>query len=449
MLNEFYKYIADSIVGFFQERIQIIHPGDRYCLRLDTAEMVSGVDNALRKRTEIDQIQGEYQYNDVYNTFTIKLSSAIEIVIASKINGMTDDFLATLRNAEHTEKHFPILMITHSPIDTITSGTGDLSAKGMPFHAESIVNKIKNEIKTAELSDADRILLELELEIKQRDRFSDKSSLFEYSDLLTVLGRGYVIDSDYARFSLLADDRLPSIPREKIRDRINENHRIFDRIDHVFKHGNIENDLDKEYDTPFIRHLIESKKKGTPWYENYTFEMVNSSHDKLRRKLDNPLCIKDEDINAYSGSAIEYNFPTDSLLFIRNDGEKGAKQRKKNILIFNPDQRSSVTLRIISNISVRGSWVDCRGATETCSGREILIEMSVNGCSFSRTEIKDPNSNISYRIKVCVLNLSPNYLENIITCYYLDVPKGNTTRSSIHAMGLKRELVINPGQPKI
>ena len=448
MLNEFYKYIADSIVGFFQERIQIIHPGDRYCLRLDTAEMVSGVDNALRKRTEIDQIQGEYQYNDVYNTFTIKLSSAIEIVIASKINGMTDDFLATLRNAEHTEKHFPILMITHSPIDTITSGTGDLSAKGMPFHAESIVNKIKNEIKTAELSDADRILLELELEIKQRDRFSDKSSLFEYSDLLTVLGRGYVIDSDYARFSLLADDRLPSVPREKIRDRINENHRIFDRIDHVFKHGNIENDLDKEYDTPFIRHLIESKKKGTPWYENYTFEMVNSSHDKLRRKLDNPLCIKDEDINAYSGSAIEYNFPTDSLLFIRNDGEKGAKQRKKNILIFNPDQRSSVTLRIISNISVRGSWVDCRGATETCSGREILIEMSVNGCSFSRTEIKDPNSNISYRIKVCVLNLSPNYLENIITCYYLDVPKGNTTRSSIHAMGLKRELVINPGQPK-
>ena len=448
MLNEFYKYIADSIVGFFQERIHIIHPGDRYCLRLDTAEMVAGVDNALRKRTEIDQIQGEYQYNDVYNTFTIKLSSAIEIVIASKIDGMTDDFLATLRNAEHTEKHFPILMITHSPIDTITSGTGDLSSNGMPFHAESIVKKIKDEIKTAELSDANRILLEMELERKQSDRFSDKSSLFEYSDLLTVLGRGYVIDSDYAGFSLLVDDRLTSIPKEKIRDRINENHRIFDRIDHAFKHGNIENDLDNEYDAPFVRHLIDAKKKGSPWYENYTLEMVKSSHDKLRRKIDNPLSIKDEDIESYSGSAIEYTFPADSLMFIRNDGEKGAKQRKKNILIFNPDQRSSVTVRIISNISVRDSWVDCRGATATCSGKEISIEMLVNSCSFSRTEIKDPNSNISYRIKICVLNLSPNFLENIITCYYLDVPKGNTTRSSIQAMGLKRELVINPGQPE-
>jgi len=446
MLNEFYKYIANSIVGFFQERALTIHPGDRYCLRLDTADMVAGVDDALRKRTELDQIQGTYQHNDVYNTFTIRLSSSIEIVIASKINGMTDDFLATLRNVELTEKHFPILMIVHSPNDSITSGTGDLSANGMPFHAESIVSKIKNEIKTAELSDADRILLELELERKQSDRFSDKSSLFEYSDLLTVLGRGYVIDSDFAGFSLLVDDRLTSIPREKIRDRIKENHRIFDRIDYVFKHGNIENDLDKEYDPSFIDNLIDAKKKGTPWYENYTFEMVKSSHDKLKRKLDNPLSIKEENIEAYSDSALEYIFPADSLMFIRDDGEKGAKQRKKNILIFNPDQRSNVTVRIVSNISVRDSWVDCCGAKVICSGRETIIEMTVDGCSFSRTDIKDPNSNIAYQFKVCVLNLYPNYLENIRTCYFLDVPKGNVTRSSIHVMGLKHELVINPGK---
>lgn len=448
MLNEFYKYIADSLVGFFQKRVLNIHPGDRYCLKLDTAEMVAGVDNALRKRTELDQIQGYYHYDDVYKTFTIKLSSSVEIVIASEIDGMTEGFFTTLRNAKLTEKHFPILMIVHSPNDSLRSGTGDLSANGMPFHTESIVKKIKDEIKTAELSDAERILLEMELERKQSDRFSDKSSLFEYSDLLTVLGRGYVIDSDYTVFSLLVDDRLTSIPREKIRDRINENHKIFDRIDYVFKHGSIENDLDNEYDNRFICHLIDAKKKGLPWHENYTFEMVKSSHDKLKRKLDNPLSIKDEDIEAYSDSALEYMFPADSLMFIRNDGEKGAKQRKKNILIFNPDQRSNVTVRIISNISVRDSWVDCRGAAATSSGKEISIEMLVNSCSFSRTEIKDPNSNISYRIKICVLNLSPNFLENIITCYYLDVPKGNTTRSSIHAIGLKRELDINPGQPK-
>ena len=37
---------------------------------------------------------------DVYDTFTIRLSASMEVVVASRINGMTDDFLATLRNAQ-------------------------------------------------------------------------------------------------------------------------------------------------------------------------------------------------------------------------------------------------------------------------------------------------------------------------------------------------------------
>lgn len=183
MLREFYNYIANNTVGFFQGKGEGIRPGERYCLRLDNEDMVRGVDEALRTRTNVDGIQGHYKYRDVYETFTIRLSDNVEVVVASKTNGMTDDFLATLRNAELTDKRFPILMITHSPIDTITSGTGDLSANGMPFHAASIISKVKEEIKNAQLSPADRVLLEYELERKQGDRFSDKSSLYEYSDL--------------------------------------------------------------------------------------------------------------------------------------------------------------------------------------------------------------------------------------------------------------------------
>ena len=176
MLNEFYKYIANNTISFFQAKGSQLRPGERYCLRLDTEEMVQGVNEALSERTSVDGIQGEYQYGDVYKTFTIKLSADAEVVVASKINGMTDDFLATLRNAELTEKHFPILMITHSPIDTITSGTGDLSANGMPFHASSIISKVKDDIKSADLSTADRILLEVELDRKQGEHFILKAN---------------------------------------------------------------------------------------------------------------------------------------------------------------------------------------------------------------------------------------------------------------------------------
>ena len=62
MLNEFYKYIANNTIGFFQSHQSAIRPGERYCLRLDTEEMVASVDQALRQKTLVDGIQGNYQY---------------------------------------------------------------------------------------------------------------------------------------------------------------------------------------------------------------------------------------------------------------------------------------------------------------------------------------------------------------------------------------------------
>lgn len=443
MLNEFYKYIANNTVSFFQSRQTTIRPGERYCLRLDTEEMVVGVDQALRKKTSMDGIQGSYQYGVVYDTFTIKLSASAEVVVASQINGMTDNFLSTLRNAKLTEQQFPILMITSSPNDTITSGTGDLSSNGMPFHAASIISKIKEDIRSAELSAADRILLEVELERKQGDRFSDKSSLFEYSSLLTVLGRGYVEQGDFAAFSLLYDDSLAAIPEDKIKSRIQENHSIFDQIDRVVKHGNIADALDKEYDKAFIEHLVTSKKKGDPWYEGYTYDMVKASHDRLKRKQDNPLQIEDEGIEVFSDSAIEYSFPVNTLTFIRNDGETRVKQRRKNIIVYNPDQKKVVTVLLTSNLAVKSSWVECIGAEYSLSAKEMSINIKATGCVFSRIAIKDPNNSVTYLIKVCVLNILPRYLENIQTHYILDVPK-NTKRATIQAIGLNKKLVINP-----
>lgn len=109
MLNEFYKYIANTTISFFQSHAATIRPGERYRLQLDTAEMVYGTYEALRFQTELGKIQGEYQYGNVYNTFTIRLSELMEIVVAAKIDGMSDDFLTTLRNENLTEKHFRFL----------------------------------------------------------------------------------------------------------------------------------------------------------------------------------------------------------------------------------------------------------------------------------------------------------------------------------------------------
>ena len=75
MLNEFYDYIAKNTLSFFQDRAAIMRAGERYCLKLDTEEMVMGVDLALRNITALNNIQGSFEYGEVYSTFTIPSAS--------------------------------------------------------------------------------------------------------------------------------------------------------------------------------------------------------------------------------------------------------------------------------------------------------------------------------------------------------------------------------------
>lgn len=448
MLNEFYNYIANRTLGFFQGGETILQPGDRYCLKLDTEEMVRGVDCALQAIAQQNGVLGHYDYGDVYSTFTLRCPENLEVVIASKTNGMTDDFLAALRNATLTPNRFPILMITHSTIDTITSGTGDLAAKGMPFHVESIVSKIENDIKRANLSIADNTLLKLELTRKQLDRFSDKSSLFEYADLLTVLGRGFVEPDDYQLFSLLYDPDIKVwADPKKISARLEDNHSVFERIDRVFKHGNITDSLSGEFDKEFLKQLENAKRKGCLWHDDITYDIVKKAQDKLKRKLNNPLVIKDEEIIAYCGSPLEYNFEADTKLFIKNDGETKSKQLKKNILLFNPDCKEEISIAIETNIHIKNSRIECSGATVASSNKKIMLAMKPTGCSFVSAKIHDDNNKIAYTFKICVLNISPSYLENIQTAYLINLPK-NLKRGKIQIWGVKDQLIVNPHQSK-
>lgn len=445
MLNEFYDYIARNILNFFQERATTMRSGERYCLKLDNEEMVIGVDQALREITLSNGIQGSFAYGKVYSTFTVKVRDGMEIVVASQINGMTTDFLATLRNAELTSKHFPILMITHSAIDTITSGTGDLASNGMPFHATTIISKIKEDIRSAQLTAADKVLLEYELEKKQTDRFSDKSSLFEYSDLLTVLGRGFAKETDYPHFSLLRDpDAAHLVDEKKIKERLAENHHFFEQIDNAVKYGNIADELEKNFDTSLITYLIDHKKKNIPWYEDCTYAQVKASQDKIKKKLDNPLIIDNSSFEVYSGSPLEYTYLMDEQLFIRNDGDTKAKQRRKNILVYNPDHRDNVTIDIRTNISIRQSGLEVIGCKATTSSKKVKIEIIPEGCTFAQVKITDFNNNITYAIKVCIVDIPAKYLESIQTAYVLNVSK-QLKRSAIQIYGIIKCLEINPG----
>lgn len=446
MSNGFYNYIAKNTATYFQSIKDSIRPGERYCLRLDTEEMVANVTDALQDYARLHGIEGTYVYSLDYTTFTVRLSSGLELVVASKMNGMTDGFLVRLRNAQLTDACFPILMIVHSPNDSITSGTCDLSSSGMPFHAATLISQIEKDIKNSQLPVADALLLEDELKRKKTDRFCDQTAIDTYSNLLTVLDRGFLKTEDYHSFGLLVDPEGSGlVDAKKIRERLALNRKIFDQIDWVIQHGSIEDDLDKEFDQNLIRHLTSCKQSGLPWDKGQTLQMIISSQEKMKKKLDNPLEILDETLDVYSDSAIEYTFSLDALVFLKADGDTRAKRRNKNILIYNPDHRKTVTISLSANIPLRESWVQCLGAEASVSTRNIAITMKTAGCCFSKTTITDANNHVSYNIKVCILDLQPRYLETIQTSYLLFVSQYQK-RCAIQVLGIGKTLLINPNQ---
>lgn len=457
MSNEFYDYIAKHVIKFFLDNKNEIRPGERYSLRLDNEEMVAGVNAALERCAEKEKIRGNYSYKNpgeetsVYDTFTFHIQDKKDIVVASKTADMQDDFLATLRNAQLTDDCFPILMITYSPIDTIISGTGDLAAAGMPFHADSLFSEIKTDIENENLSTAETELLKFELARKRADKFADHSSLYEYNVLLGVLGKGKVDDHDYIDMRLLPSKTLPTLKESrKITRLLRDNQALFEEIDRIYRTSDdIEAKLEKDYDRKLIRELKDKKKQKKNWYDDgLTYEAVLASKERRKKQDENPLQINEDEMVVYSGSLLECTFFMGEDFFVCTDGTSKSEQRKKNILVYNPLEKNTITFEIPTLSDIKASRIQKKesdGITVSLEKRAVVIDMTIDpsGCTFARVELEDTSTNgVKYVLKFCVVNLKHELLEEIDQSYILDVPK-KVTNARLQLQSIKDLIVLN------
>lgn len=212
MLKEFYDFIAKRIHSYFIEVSAegVLQKGESFCLKLDDTETVQAVSDALKELACKENNLGSYEYEcmdgSTYKTFTLKVVND-EVIVAAQINGMTNDFLcATLRNAAN-EIGKPLLMISSNPIDSAKSGSRDMAANGMPFYADSLMNEIRENVeKNTQLSFLEKRILNFELKRRDNDVFSDKTSLYEYKDLLSIMSGGSIKKENYSAFRLFPVD---------------------------------------------------------------------------------------------------------------------------------------------------------------------------------------------------------------------------------------------------
>lgn len=452
MLNEFYDFISKRIFSYFQIQSDqgTLQPAESFCLKLDDDEMVKKVSTSLYALLQKNNSMGTYELEcmdgSIYKTITL-IAKNIEVIIAVQNSEMTSDFLgATLRNAANEERK-PLLMITANPIDSALSGSRNMSSAGMPFYSESLVQEITCMISNStKLTNVEKEILQFELERREDDVFSDKSSLYEYKELLAIMSSGEIRKDVFPGFRLFAIDGKKDFESQncyQIRKEIRKNHELFERIDRSVRFGNIEADLSTDFDDKFITNInIEKNKNLDQWSRPFRYYDVISSMEKKQAKKEKPLQIGENGIIAYRGTPLN-QYAQDSELFIRNESSQKAKKRTKSILIFNADNYSEISFKVECNIRIPNSGIVTDIGSFQRERNDFIFKFAGEELAFHRVQIKDETNKITYVFKICILGIAANYLiPTIKTSFVIDY-KGTKRKCKIKLLGVGTDLSFN------
>ena len=452
MLNEFYEFIAKEINCFFQMASAegTLIKGESFCLKLDDEDMVANVTEALRELATINRSIGEYVYpradRPIYKTYTLKVIDD-EVIIAAQINGMTNDFLcATLRNAANDAQK-PLLMISSNPIDSAKSGSRDMSASGMPFYAEQLMDKIRCMVDSStQLTNTEKRILQFELKRRDADVFSDKTSIYEYSDLLAIMSSGRIDPIHFPGFRLFTVDgkaEYQNYGNGQIDKEIKNNNEMFEKIDRGIRFGNLQAELSKVFEDNIIARIeAEYKKDSENWSIVFTYAELIAAKERKQDKMENPLKIENEDITVYGDIPLNVINLGEGVL-VRNEGSQTAKKRNKNILIFNHEHYSRLHLQVCCNTKILNAGISLDDTTCVKEGKNIIFEFTREGISFHKVEINDQTNDIVYIFKICIIDISSEYVRETIRHSFSIDYKNTKKNSRVKLVGVGANLIFN------
>jgi len=330
MLDQFYNFLAKKVVEYFNgTRISY---GDRYEIQFEKESDVKQLYEEIKNISDSEMFK--YQVNDKYEEYTsysIKFKD-ITLIVAATIDGVNPDFLAKLRNEVSTNmksqfKNSAILFIHTSNKDTITDGVINFQKEGMPFHSKTLINDINSLINTSNLALSAKYVLKFDLKRMDREDSDEGQSILQYTDMVSIINKGYIDESEFKEFGLFRDSKLDSINDEnEAINRLDDNAKAYLKIDNIHKYGGeIENNLEK-----FLDEAGKRKLANKSWFnEEYKF---------VKQSMEN---YEVTDI-IYEGSTIENISKED--YWEKEEGTTKAQRRKRNIIVFNKDKVDTIKL---------------------------------------------------------------------------------------------------------
>lgn len=434
MLDQFYNFLAKKIVEYFDgTRISY---GDRYEIQFEKESDVKILYEEIKRITDskIFKFQVNEKYEE-YTTYSIKFND-IMLIVAATIDGVNPDFLATLRNEVSTNiksqfKNSAILFIHTSNKDTITDGVINFQKEGMPFHSKTLINDINYLIDTSNISLSAKYVLKFDLKRMEKEDSDEGQSILQYRDIVSIINKGYIHDSEFKEFGLFRDSKLDTINNEEEAiGRLFDNSQAYLKIDNIHKYGgDIDSNLEKFLDD------TGKKKLANKFWFNEEYKVVRQSMDNYNEK----------DIT-YEGSSIENIYKED--YWEKEEGSTKAQRRKRNIVVFNKDKVDTIKLSFIFDNkleAVKDKSVKCefgQNVSVKINNRKINVTLEDLGDKVSFYKVSYSGKS-KYEFRIVVIPVDKTIFNDTVvrTNYTIRIDKKD---QNITLATADSEFVLNP-----
>ncbi|MED4057777.1 hypothetical protein P4654_27180, partial [Niallia taxi] len=406
MSSSFYNFIAKTIINYVENHS--VKSGDKFHVQFEHESQVQNLLQALKSCSlEVKNYNDfEYEKNGRYESFTIS-NGEIEVLVAGTIDGITADFLTTLRNlvgtAEPKFEKMAILFVHHTTLDSITRGTVGFQDTGMPLSSDEIKKYIEDQIKNSSLNDETKTILEFVLaKINERTNNATRQSIFEYEDILKSLDNNIKV-TDYPELGLFPDPVLSTYDHKTQLERLQNNFELFNFVNESEAYGDLETDLEKYFDDDGIKKILEEDWKRVDYSEIKQF-------NQNRLNMSPP---------SYSEDNIKQS--VEGLTFWEKpEGESKAKNRKRHIIVFNPDSIKEVNIEFLFDRNLKGEYLkNVVGDAATVSRRKIKFthHFIYGETNFLKFRYKEQNATFEFNISI--VPVSEEFLTSIQTNFLI------------------------------
>lgn len=428
-----YRYIIDSIIGFFNNKERTV--SEKYYISFDEQKEVEEFYNRFKENNSVknftyynDSVKEEYKtiiYETEKNKFII--SAALDGIISK-------DFLVTLRNSIGYERYedYSILFIYQGDLDSLSRGAISMMDLDMPLNINYIKTSLESEFRDKIDSKIHKNILTVLLDKTIKDYATSYTNIFDFEVFLRILHNQKIKNEDYKEFNLFPyQNNNENATISQLKRDLEKNEKFYSDVLRAHNYG------DKEYLNNNFLGDVKNKLLDNEHWEDVHFNEVIASHESAMEKADISY------IDQTKGTCIT---KTNENLMMWDIAEKETKvgKRTRNIIIFDGDDMQEISFSLKFNKNVTSEYVKKGDGITTVIGKHLLVKLDKESkTKFNYIEYMHENKNTSlFKIKIVVLPMLNNHLPFLTSDVRLIKPHISKKQISMLQIRFEDELLI-------